>query len=177
MLKGIPAYSGYVVSTCGKVFTEKQRCGQLKTAIDRGGYEKVTLRANGKNKNVYVHHLVLFAFVGPCPKGKEACHINGNKLCNHIYNLRWDTHSANIKDSVKHGIHKGYLQGEANISNKLAEFDVRMIIYMFTTGLFTQTKLAEYYNVDCSTIHLIVRKKKWRYLWLQKRSQLRQLQQ
>lgn len=55
--------------------------------------------------HVYVHTLVLEAFVGPRPAGKEACHWDGNPANNLLANLRWDTRSANQFDSVRHGTH------------------------------------------------------------------------
>ena len=53
----------------------------------------------------YVAHLVLTAFVGPRPPGKECCHNDGNKLNNAVENLRWDTRSENVRDIVRHGNH------------------------------------------------------------------------
>ncbi|MDP7729539.1 HNH endonuclease [Mycobacterium sp. TY813] len=52
-----------------------------------------------------MHHLVLEAFVGPRPPGLEGCHGNGDPADNSVANLRWDTRSANVFDSVRHGTH------------------------------------------------------------------------
>ena len=69
----------------------------------RNGYVYCSLRDSGRSKNLRVHRLVLEAFVGPCPDGMEALHIDGNKLDNSVENLRWGTHSENMLDKVAHG--------------------------------------------------------------------------
>lgn len=67
------------------------------------GYERVTLQRAGKRIRRAVHHLVLEAFVGPRPDEAEACHGDGDPANNVASNLRWDTHSANIRDKRAHG--------------------------------------------------------------------------
>jgi hypothetical protein len=45
----------------------------------------------GKQRKLYVHRAVLMAFVGPCPEGHEARHLNGEPNDNRLSNLCWDT--------------------------------------------------------------------------------------
>jgi hypothetical protein len=52
--------------------------------------------------NRYVHTLVLEAFVGPRPEGKECRHLNGNPADNRLDNLCWSTHSRNGLDVKYH---------------------------------------------------------------------------
>ena len=47
--------------------------------------------------------LVLLAFVGPCPPGQEARHLNGNSLDNRAENLAWGTKAENTEDQFAHG--------------------------------------------------------------------------
>lgn len=75
----------------------------LKGNHGRYGHLTVRLGISGKDFNVPVHRLVLFAFVGPCPKGFEACHNDGNPNNNRPDNLRWDTHTSNMNDRKRHG--------------------------------------------------------------------------
>jgi hypothetical protein len=66
------------------------------------GYIRVDLRGEMH----HVHRLVLLAFVGPLPQGQHSCHSNGDQTDNRLANLRYDTVSANIRDSVDHGTQK-----------------------------------------------------------------------
>ena len=54
---------------------------------------------------LYVHRLVRSAFVGSCPPGMECCHWDDDKANNNVWNLRWASRSANIKDCVRNGSH------------------------------------------------------------------------
>lgn len=63
-------------------------------------YLDVTLCRGGTQRTLKVHHLVGEAFLGPRPDGLELCHNNGDALDNRAANLRYDTHSANVLDSV-----------------------------------------------------------------------------
>jgi hypothetical protein len=69
----------------------------------RKDYPVITMYRDGAIKKRNVHHLVLEAFVGPCPPGLEACHDNDVADDNRLENLRWDTRSANERDKVHNG--------------------------------------------------------------------------
>lgn len=47
--------------------------------------------------------LVLEAFIGPCPEGMECCHNDDDRANNQLSNLRWDTHTNNVKDGYRNG--------------------------------------------------------------------------
>ena len=51
-------------------------------------------------KNILVHHAVLLAWVGPCPDGYQADHINGNAGDNRLENLEWVTPAENMRRAV-----------------------------------------------------------------------------
>ncbi len=89
----------------GKKHPHKGRALAQKTT--RLGYRAVCLYRDQQCQHVRVHRLVLEAFVGPCPDGMEACHNDGDRQNNHLSNLRWDTHSNNVQDSIKHGTQAG----------------------------------------------------------------------
>ena len=75
----------------------------LSATLSPGGYPCVSLYSQGKEKKRYVHSLVAEAFIGTRPKGMEVCHNDGDPANNHLDNLRYDTHSDNMLDSVRHG--------------------------------------------------------------------------
>jgi hypothetical protein len=71
----------------------------------RSGHLYVGLSDGGRVRQAKVHHLVLEAFVGPCPPGMQCCHFDDDPANNNIRNLRWDTGSANMLDRVRNGRH------------------------------------------------------------------------
>jgi len=84
----------------------------------------MTLFHQSKVHKVHLQVLMLETFEGERPSGKQACHNDGDKLNNHIDNLRWDTCSANNRDKITHGtIARGAAHGMA----RLTEDVVRMI--------------------------------------------------
>ena len=70
------------------------------------GYLRVQLHRNGKARDVYIHTLVLEAFVEPRPKGMETRHIDGNPANNALENLEWGTALENAHDKRLHGTDK-----------------------------------------------------------------------
>lgn len=108
----IPGWEGlYEVSDLGRVRSLKRpgvkghSARIMKGSKAGAGYRKVILWHNGRTEHIYVHRLVLTAFVGPCPEGMEACHGNAVRDDNRLENLRWDTGSENIRDIVRAGNH------------------------------------------------------------------------
>ena len=118
--KSIPGYEGsYEASDDGQVRSVETyaRIGRGEGYVrrfhsrvrslhtDKAGYKRVTLKSNSVTRNHLVHHLVLEAFVGPKPTGKECRHLNGNPADNRLENLQWGTSSENSYDVVRHGHH------------------------------------------------------------------------
>ncbi|MCK5608340.1 HNH endonuclease [Candidatus Pacearchaeota archaeon] len=164
MLKEIPEFPAYCAIKDGRIWSRKTR-RFLKLYL-HNKYPCVHLHKDLKKYNKEVHRLVLETFVGSRPKNMECCHNNGIKIDNRLENLRWDTAKNNIKDAIKHGTHISlYQNGEANSRAKLKEKDIRMIIYMYKTGLFLQREIAEIYNVGRVTITNIINKKSWKHIW------------
>lgn len=103
--KPIPGWTGYEVSDHGKVRSlvgGKPRL--LKIQLQPTGHYRTHLTANKKTKGLFVHRLVLEAFVGPCPHGKTDCaHLDGNPANNHVSNLMWATRQENMQHRIDHG--------------------------------------------------------------------------
>lgn len=54
----------------------------------------------GRGRNRSVHVLVAEAFLGPRPDGLMVCHNDNDPTNNVVANLRYDTQSSNVLDSV-----------------------------------------------------------------------------
>lgn len=67
------------------------------------GYLTTGISIAGRTRRVLTHRLVLSAFVGPCPRGMEGCHNDGNPGNASLDNLRWDTKLGNYADKKRHG--------------------------------------------------------------------------
>lgn len=77
----------------------------LKVSPNSDGYPKVSLSKNNRQKTVFVHSLVLSAFVRGRLNGEVACHNDGDPGNNYVGNLRWDVVSENVLDEVRHNTH------------------------------------------------------------------------
>lgn len=100
---GFPAYE---VSDDGQVRRISDLLAIPRHTANKSGHLRVSLKeTTGAYRQRYIHRLVLESFVGACPEGLEACHNDGDGTNNRLDNLRWDTHSSNMYDKVKHGVH------------------------------------------------------------------------
>lgn len=111
--------------------------------------------ATGARNTIGVQRLVLHAFVGPCPKGMQACHNDGNGFNNAVGNLRWDTPSNNQLDRRKHGTHRC---GERSPWAKLSDAQRREIVALLRGGR-SKRSVAKQFGVAHATIRHI-----W-YVW------------
>src|SRR6266576_6147676 len=79
--RDIPRLPGYAVTSDGDILSRWANNQTLTPTFqryrvlspDKDGYLQVSIYS----KTLRVHHLVLLAFVGPCPPGLEGCHNNG----------------------------------------------------------------------------------------------------
>jgi hypothetical protein len=109
----------------------------------------------------YVHNLILAAFVGPRPKGMQACHNDGDTTNNRLGNLRWDTPKANMRDRDDHG---RTARGERAHRAKLNPEKVRTIRARHARGGVTMAALAREYGVTFNAIRCIVNRQSWKHV-------------
>ena len=162
-MKSIPGYPDYSITKDGKVWSHLRRIWR-RLKLDRDGYFQVDLRRGRRRIFSGVHRLVLQTFVGPCPKGMQCRHLNGIRTDNSLENLCWGTLKENMRDRELHG-NTFHAQGEKHGASKLTEQDVRMIIYMYRTGLFLQREIAEIYKIGRELVSKIVLGKRWKHLY------------
>lgn len=96
--KSIPEYPNYQISNLGRVKSLASTTPMIrKIELNRGGYQHVKLRRDGKNKLVRVHRLVANSFVPNLNHFDQIDYIDGDKQNNNFKNLRWCSKSTNIK--------------------------------------------------------------------------------
>jgi hypothetical protein len=122
------------------------------------GYLQVSLTGRKQRK---VHHLVLNAFVGPCPPGMEARHLDGVRDNPRLDNLCWGTKLENAADRKTHG---SQCLGESHGRAKVTEADVTAIRKRYAEGGIRQVDLGDQYGICQTKISAIVRREHWKHV-------------
>lgn len=174
----IRGFPGYLVGTDGSVWTLWKRSGygygggtfffigdtprMMRTTIDKGGYAHVILRRNndGRSYRRAVHKLVLTAFVGPCPRGKQCRHLDGNPSNNIKSNLKWGTAKENADDRALHGNTR---TGTTNPRARFSEQDVKEMRRLAADGVAPKA-IGKKFNARYTTVSNIVSGRTWKSL-------------
>ena len=90
--------SGNPVTVVYKAKVLTPRSGGGRKVSDR--YRMVSLAKNNKPVNVYIHHLVAAAFLGPKPEGAEVNHKDCDKTNNALSNLEYVSRDENIAHAL-----------------------------------------------------------------------------
>lgn len=169
--RGVTGFTCYRVGSDGSVMSCLERSGgkgrrivgtkwrRLKESPEKTGHMHVTLYPG--RKKVWVHRLVLEAFVGPCPDGMECCHRDGDPSNNRTTNLRWGTKQSNADDRERHG---NTFRGERVFGSKLTAGEVKDIRRRHSHGEATLIVLASQYGVTKANISCVVRRKTWKHV-------------
>jgi hypothetical protein len=89
---------------CGAYGGTRPQYGQVLLPSSNGlGRYQVGLNKEGRQRLYQVHRLILAAFIGPCPLGREGLHWDDDTSNNHLSNLRYGTRSENRHDRVRNG--------------------------------------------------------------------------
>jgi hypothetical protein len=166
--KPIPDFPAYSITKAGQVWSNYYGGRWLKFNLCSDGRHHEVLCKKGQTYPKLVHRLVLETYIGPCPDGMECRHLDGNPLNNNLSNLRWGTKSENVRDAINHGTFNAIpprFEGETHPNSKLTEQDVRMIVYIRKTNLFTQREIAKMFNISEYAISDIIRRKSWKHIW------------
>lgn len=166
--KPIPRFKGaYEVSSIGRVRSlvyKNKQCCKLRNEPriisqhkNNGGYFSCIIR----NKTYRPNRLVLEAFVGECPNGMEAAHLNGVKDDNRLENLKWVTKKENA-------YHRDYLHGhapwcEGNGQSKLKKENIWEIRRLNSAGLSSKT-IGEKFGIYYTYVNKILRGDLWKHL-------------
>lgn len=105
------------------------------------------------HKMWYAHRVAWILTFGPIPKGLCVCHTCDNRSCCNPYHLFLGTRADNNTDAAKKG----------RMAIKLTKEEVLDIRELYVMDGWTQSELAEEFDVDKSTISAILRRKIWKY--------------
>jgi DNA-binding CsgD family transcriptional regulator len=160
----IPGFEDYLINDEGKVLSKKSN-KFLKLQPDKSGYLRFTAYRNRKKHTLMVHQEVLRVFHGECPATFECRHLDGDKTNNCFWNLRWDTKSNNMQDTVKHNVHPSRThKGENHYKAKLTAKEAREIYYL-AWGPTSNKEIANKFGIDPDTVSAIKLKRNWKSLW------------
>lgn len=141
--------------------------GRVRSLIKAGLIKKQVLNPCGYlytmlagRKNFRTHKLVLEAFVGPYPKGKEARHLDGNRTNNMLKNLCYGTWYENLQDRRRH---ETDTVGERHPCAKLSEVDAVDILWLSGWGV-KDRPIAEMYGVNTESVRRIRVGQRWAHL-------------
>jgi len=167
--KDIPGWEGiYQVSNLGRVKRIQSgpgaTAGRIKIGYKTGGgYLQVDLSSPGRKTICpVVHRLVLSAFVGLCPEGKEANHKNGIRTDNRLDNLEWVTRSENLIHSIR-VLNINIARGINFPQAKLNDDKVRKIKELFRGGM-TYAQLSKIFDVSMGAIAHVIKGRSWRHI-------------
>lgn len=123
------------------------------------GYVRVVLRGHGVSRFRRIHRLVLEAFVGECPEGKQCAHLNGDPADCRLSNLAWVSPTENASHKHAHGTH---LHGTKCNLAVLDDDQAREIFQL--KGTITAKACARERGVSPTTISNIWNGVTWRHV-------------
>lgn len=169
--RNIPNYEGiYEVSNRGKIRvlprirlgfsyktnkkTWRHYKGKLLKPSFMGNYLCVVLTKGGLKRTMAIHRAVALAFL-PNPENKlNINHIDFNTSNNKVENIEWCTQFENIHHTINNHRSK-YAEGENAGHSKFTNIQIPEIKRMKLSG-YSQRIIAEYYDVNQSTICRII---------------------
>lgn len=161
-MRPVPGFPTYKITDDGRVWSDKHARFLKARPNNKYGHLRVSLWEGPRHSQVFVHRLVLLAYVGPSPDGKPFCrHLNGDPSDNRPCNLKWGTKKENAQDMSNHG-HCGRadIRGEKNSMSKLTREQVVEIRNLWSQGT-TQRAISERYRIHRAYVSLIVMRKTW----------------
>lgn len=122
-------------------------------------YKRVQLNYKGLRKQISVHRLVAFEYIGKPPINKLFCgHKNDIKHDNRLENLYWIDAKQNAEDARRN---VKLVCGERHGNSKLTIENIKYIFIEFKKGKLKK-HIAKELNVSPSTVGLVLNGKLWK---------------
>lgn len=176
--KSVVGYEGrYEVSNYGRIRTLVNSKGKLANPAIReleehNGYLRVMISkplagAKRIQQTKFVHCLVLEAFVGPRPKGKQCAHLNGDRKDNRLENLKWVSKTENERHKIIHGTdNSGFRHPQSVLTTEIAD---RIVALRDSTDL-PNYKIAEIVGVNQATVNNLLGRRAYLDYWRNRES-------
>lgn len=163
-----PDYPDYEISNLGRVKSFKNHGGPgvknsdgskiLKSSPNSKGYLVNGFVKDGRRKTRTLHTVVASLFHGPCPKGFECSHLDGNRQNCKASNLQWEPHRSNMYRQVGHETDPA---GTRNGRRKLTLEQVSSVTVRRAAGE-SLSAIGRDYGVSPQTIFQIYHGKSWK---------------
>lgn len=162
----IPGYNNnFIASSLGKIKSCIGKGRILVPRVDQDGYLRVRLTVGRpQRKYVFVHRLVMLAFVGECPSHYQVNHINGVKSDNRLANLEYCTDSQNKHHAFDTGL-RANKTGQDWATAKLTDAKVREIKRLLSEGI-KGSEIAKMFGMSRAQISRINTGKHWEHVKL-----------
>ena len=160
--KYVPGWRMYAVSDHGRVArVDKSPWKVYLGHMNNSGYRIITLTDSPRVKGFTVQNLILRTFIGEPPPKFESLHIDGNKLNNRLFNLKWGSKPENQRDRAKHGTDP---KGERHGCSVLKEEDVLEIRKLYAENKLTNTQIGERFGISRSHVSGICTRRFWKHV-------------
>lgn len=118
LVRQVPGFVSFWVSNSGSVWSDARIAFSMKgvrrhlkgkwlkpvQANKHSNYRFYRLQEDGRSEKILLHRLVALAWIGPPPfEGAKVLHADDNPDNNHVSNLRWGTHTDNMRDRQING--------------------------------------------------------------------------
>lgn len=136
----------------------EDECWEWKGAKSHNGYGLFSIRHATVIRANRMSWIIKNGFI---PNGMFVCHKCDNPPCVNPSHLFLGTHSDNMQDMISKG-RRGDLTGENHGRHKLTRNQVEEIRNLYSTGKYSQEKIASMYGVTQGCISAAVRRYRWK---------------
>jgi len=115
------------------------------------------------SRMVGAHQVAYTVTIGTILEGLCVCHTCDNPACVNPSHLWLGTHADNMQDKAQKG-RASHLYGERHPKHRLNNDDVKQIRTLYKTGLYTQQKIANLFNISRIAIEHVVNYRTWKHI-------------
>jgi hypothetical protein len=156
----VKSLKSYLITKAGVVKPRHEKI--MNQSLKSNGYKTIMFSVNNVQKRFYVHRLVAISFIKNLEKKSEVNHLNCIKTDNRFENLEWNTSTENKNHAMNNNL---FPKGEKSYSSKLTEKNILAIRRLYKINPnFNKRNIAKKLGVRDTTIHKIIKNKKWKHI-------------